>query len=211
MVKETVYEWLGGFIFTLLVFSCVMTSGFAAPVDQCVSLNTTYLMDENIDGSQFVNFPLAIEVRAYDVSNNTLDDAECTITTYSLNGNVVDVIFPIHPDKICVEVKTGFLDNLFSDKKLIQEQLQGRLITNPQGFMRYALTLGDKYQSDNTYIVRVDCGNSCTKQTFDVYRPTIQYGTYNWFLGLIENSDWYIWVIVILLILCLVIASILTA
>lgn len=191
-----------------LLVPLLLFSGYSVPVDQCENLTSAFQMVENIDSSQYVNFPLAVEVRAYDIYEDPRAGEECTITTYTVDGKVVDVVRAIHPDEICAQVETGFFA-IFQDDKLVQDQLQGRLVTDDQGFMRYALELGDKYQSDNQYIIRVDCGNSCTRQSFEVLRSTVGFGVYNSMLGIIENADWIVWVILGFLLLCLIVASVL--
>ena len=70
-------------------------------------------MVETIDNSQYVNFPLAVEVRAYDGADIPRQAEECVIAVYDISGNVMDIIQPIDPEDICTEVNTGFL----SDRK----------------------------------------------------------------------------------------------
>jgi hypothetical protein len=182
----------------------------ALATDYCNATNTTYQMVSNIDTSQYLNLPLAIEVQASDEFGSPLSFNECQVVVYANEGKVIDLVQPIHPELVGNQLDNGIF-GLFKNEKLNDEILNGRLITNEQGFMRYALTLGDKYQVDTDYAVRVDCGEGCTKQSFRVLSSTTPYFFYNMPLFFTNNPMLVVVLGVALLIALLVISSILGA
>jgi hypothetical protein len=167
-------------------------------------------MTSNIDSSQYLNFPLAIEAQAVDEFGYPLTFNECQVIVYANEGKVIDLVQPIHPELVGNQLDNGIL-GFFKNEKLNDEILNGRLITNEQGFVRYALNLGDRYQVDTDYAIRVDCGESCTKQSFRVLSGTTPYFFYNFPLFIKENPMLLVVLGVFLLLTLLVISSVLGA
>lgn len=192
----------------LIIPLLLLISSYA--IDYCNTTNTTYNMVSNIDDSQYLNFPLAVEIQAVDGGGNPVADTECQITVYANQGKVIDFIQAIHPEKVCAQLDNGFF-GLFKNDKLNQDILNGRLVTNAQGFARYPIDLGDRYQADNTYTIRVDCGSSCTKQTFTVLSGTTPYFFYNIPLFIKDNPMLLVVLGVMFLITMLILSSVLGA
>ena len=163
-----------------LMIVLILSSCCAYNSTDYYTINYTESFDiVNITDSQYIYEPITIEAR---YNNTNHSGIYCYLTVYN-NYEIVDRFSPIDPSTLS-DIEAYMFDDTMS-----KDVVEGRLITQSSGMVRYSFVTDDDYQVGNNYQLRLECGSDgLLIREFEVLPSLPPEWIYNFTLSMKENA-----------------------